>query len=239
MDGRDRTIEADRDKTDSGRGQSLRPPETRVIQSPSMRGQDDADREPGPPPGEITRLLSAAREGDREALDHVFARVYDEVRRIARRQLRRAGRPDSLSTMAVVHEAYLKLAGGRRVPWEDRSHFFNVAARAMRQVLVDHARSRRAGKRGAGERPFLLDSVDAPVETRASDILELDEALGRLAARSERLGRVVDLRFFAGLSVEETAEVLGVTDRTVKRDWRIARAFLFRELAGGEGGKSE
>jgi RNA polymerase sigma factor (TIGR02999 family) len=182
--------------------------------------------------GDITQLLTAARAGDREALNRVFAHVYDEIRAIARRQLHRVGRPDTLNTTAIVHEAYLKLVGSAGVSFENRSHFLRTAATAMRQVLVDHARTRARKKRGGGVRPFLLDDIDAPIEQRAAEILELDEALHRLSAMSERLGRVIELRFFGGLSVEEAAEVLGVTDRTVKRDWRAARAFLYNELAG-------
>ena len=181
--------------------------------------------------GEITQLLSAARRGDRGALDRVVSIVYDEIRRIAHRQLRRVGRSDTLNTTAVVHEAYLKLAGASGASWEDRAHFLNVAATAMRQVLVDHARTRARKKRGGGVRPFLLDEADAPVAERAAEIVELDDALSQLAHLNERLGRVVELRFFAALSVEETAKVLGVSERTVKRDWRTARAFLYRALA--------
>lgn len=181
--------------------------------------------------GEITELLSAARGGDRGAMDRVVSLVYDEIRRIARRQLARIGRTDTLDTTAVVHEAYLKLAGADGVPWEDRAHFLNVSAVAIRQVLVDHARKRTRKKRGGGVRPFLLDETEAPVEERAAEILELDAALSWLSRRNERLARVVELRFFAGLSVEETGRVLGVSERTVKRDWRAARAFLYRELS--------
>jgi RNA polymerase sigma factor (TIGR02999 family) len=184
--------------------------------------------------GNITRLLAAARAGDREALNLVFTQVYDEIRVIARRQLYRVGRPDTLNTTAVVHEAYLKVMSAG-ASWENRSHFLRMAATAMRQVLVDHARTRARKKRGGGVRPFLLDDIDAPVEDRAAELLELDEALHRLSGLSERLGRVIELRFFGGLSVEEVAQVLGVTDRTVKRDWRAARAFLYNELARDDG----
>jgi RNA polymerase sigma factor (TIGR02999 family) len=183
-------------------------------------------------PAQITQLLTAARAGDREAFNAVFAHVYDEIRAIAHRQLRRMGGAETLNTTAVVHEAYLKLMGAENVASGDRAHFFNLAARAMRQVLVDHARTRARKKRGGGVRPFLLDEIDAPIEERASELVDLDEALGRLALLSERLARVIELRFFGGLSVEEAAQVLGVTDRTVKRDWRAARAFLYTELAG-------
>ncbi|MFN0149448.1 MAG: ECF-type sigma factor [bacterium] len=185
--------------------------------------------------GHITQLLSAARAGDRDALNTVFTYVYDEIRRIAHRQLRRLGRADTLNTTAVVHEAYLKLTGAAGAPWEDRAHFLNVAAAAMRQVLLDHARARTRKKRGGGVRTFLLDGHDAPVEEQAADFIELDAALRRLSALNARLGRVIELRFFGGLSVEEAAKVLGVTDRTVKRDWAAARAFLYKELAEDRG----
>lgn len=184
-----------------------------------------------PEPGEITQQLSAARRGDRVALDRVFARVYSEIRRIAAAQVRRIGGESTLSTTAVVHEAYLKLAGGAPVAWEDRAHFFAVAARAMRQVLLNHARGHLAQKRGGG-RPLPLDDVVVAVDACAAELIELDVALERLTALDERLGRVVELRYYAGLSVEETAGLLGVTDRTVKRDWQAARAFLYRELRG-------
>jgi RNA polymerase sigma factor (TIGR02999 family) len=181
----------------------------------------------------ITRLLAAARRGERRALDDVFALVYEQIGEIARRQLRRVGRPETLDTTAVVHEAYIKLIGAHDAPWEDRSHFFNVAAAAMRQILVDHARRRLRGKRGGGALVLPLDEARIAVDDRAHEILELDSALERLALVDERLCRVVELRFFGGLSVEETAKALGVTDRTVKRDWQTARALLYRDLGGG------
>lgn len=184
-------------------------------------------------PGEITQYLSAARQGDRVALDQVFARVYDEVRRIANAQVRRAGGENTLTTTSVVHEAYLKLAGGAPVEWADRAHFFAVAARAMRQVLLNHARSHLTKKRGGG-RPLSLDDVTIAIDARAAELVDMDVALERLTELDARLGQVVELRYYAGLSVEETAEILGVTDRTIKRDWRTARAFLYRELYGSE-----
>lgn len=186
-----------------------------------------------PDPGEITSRLHAARQGDRAALDEVFARVYDEVRRIAEAQVRRVGGEHTLSTTAVVHEAYLKLAGGAPVDWEDRVHFFAVAARAMRQVLLNHARAHLAQKRG-GARPLPLDEALVSVESRAEDLIAMDAALDRLARLDERAVRVVELRYYAGLSVEETAQLLGVTDRTIKRDWQAARAYLYKELRGEE-----
>lgn len=177
---------------------------------------------------DITGMLAAARSGDRTALDEVFSRVYGEIRRIAHGQVARA--PDgSLRTTAVVHEAYLKLVRSPAIAWEDRGHFYAVAATAMRQILLNHARDRRAKKRGGGA-VAAWSGADVAVDTRIDTFVELDAALTRLRALDERCARVVDLRFFAGLSVEETAAALGVTDRTVKRDWRTARAFLVREL---------
>lgn len=183
-------------------------------------------------PGEITQYLFAARSGDRSALDEVFRRVYEEVRRIAEDQVRRIGTEQTLSSTAIVHEAYLRLVKNASIPWEDRSHFLAVAAKAMRQVLLNHARSHLAQKRGGG-RPLSLDDHDAPMETQVAELVALDQALERLAAVDDRLARVVELRYFGGLSVDETADVLGVAERTVKRDWQAARLFLYRELRGG------
>jgi RNA polymerase sigma factor (TIGR02999 family) len=170
---------------------------------------------------------------DRQAFDHQFAEVYGEIRRLARRELRATGRSDTLNTTALVHEAYLKLARHPSSEWEDRAHFFAVAGRALRQVLVDSARGHLADKRGGGAPVLSLDDVDIPAQSRATDILELDHALERLAGINERLCRLVELRFFVGLQVEEIAELLGVNERTLRRDWVKARAFLYRELEGG------
>jgi len=175
-------------------------------------------------------MLAAARGGERAALDAVFSAIYEEIRRIASGQLARAGR-GTLSTTAVVHEAYLKLVGSPPIAYEDRCHFYAVAARAMRQILLNRARARATAKRDGGRR-LSLDDVDLPVQDRAAELLELDAALERLAEIDERLARTVELRFYAGLTETETAEVLGVTDRTVRRDWRAARAFLHTQLDG-------
>ncbi|MFN0151643.1 MAG: sigma-70 family RNA polymerase sigma factor [bacterium] len=188
-------------------------------------------------PRDITQLLSAARGGNPGALDQVFALVYDEVHRLAHAQIARAGRSPTLNTTAVVHEAYIKLAHTPLESLEDRRHFFAIAATAMRQVLVDYARRRNAAKRGGGAAHLSLDVAEVPVASSAAEIVELEWALQRLTAVDERLARVVELRFFGGLSEHETAEVMDVSDRTVQRDWRAARAFLSRELAG-DGGES-
>jgi RNA polymerase sigma factor (TIGR02999 family) len=181
-------------------------------------------------PGEITEQLVALRDGDREALNHLVPLVYDRLRSLAHARL--AGRPpgSSLDTTAMVHEAYLKLVDQSRAQYRDRAHFFAVAATAMRQIVVDRARRRGAAKRG-GE--FRLASISADAlgaEARDEEILAVHEALELLSAVDERLVRMVELRFFAGLSIEETGEVLGIDARTVNRDWRMARALLYREL---------
>jgi RNA polymerase sigma factor (TIGR02999 family) len=188
-----------------------------------------------PPDSDITGLLAALREGDHGAYDRLFPIVYQDLRERAHRQLagRRAG--DTLSTTALVHEAYLKLTGSASQDFHDRTHFFAVASRAMRQILVDYARRNAAAKLGAGGHPVSLD-VDALADPgRSEELLDLDEALSRLERLDERLGRIVELRFFGGLSVEEVGEVMDVSPRTVKRDWRKARAFLYQAIrdAGG------
>jgi RNA polymerase sigma factor (TIGR02999 family) len=185
------------------------------------------------PQGEITRLLAEVRAGDAAALDRLFALVYEELRAEAHRRLAFRRRGETVSTTALVHETYLKLVGAGRKAWRDRVHFFAVAARAMRQILIDDARRRSAAKRGGGEAPQVLDEERVGMESRAEELLALDCALTRLAAFDGRLGQLVELRFFAGLSVEETAEILGLSPRTVKRDWRKARAFLHWSLTQG------
>lgn len=191
-----------------------------------MTGSDEA----APDPGEITRLLVSISQGDRPALNRLFPIVYAELRGLAHRQLARIHPGDTLQTTALVHEAYLKLLGTARPEWNDRRHFFAVASRAMRQISVDYARTRAAQKRG-GEAPVLaLDEQLLSVPERAHELVLLDNALTELAALSERPARIVELRFFGGLSVEETAAVMDVSERTVKREWQKARAFLFDAL---------
>jgi RNA polymerase sigma factor (TIGR02999 family) len=189
------------------------------------------------PTQEITRLLSAARGGDRSASDALFASVYRELHRLAHVQLTARGRPgDTLDTTALVHEAYLRLVQPAGLTADDRAHFFNLAARVMRHVVVDYARRRDAAKR-SGE--MVRIEIGGPGEPAAEsdarlteDILGLDAALEKLEAESPRLARLVELRFFAGLSFIEIGEVQGLTERTAKRDWRKARAFLLAELTG-------
>lgn len=184
-------------------------------------------------PGDVTRLLAAHRDGDREAFDRLFPLVYDELKRIARRNLKSGGRDHTLGATGVVHEAYLKLAEASRVALEDRGHFFAVAAMAMRQVVVSYARKKSAAKRGNGGPSVPLDDVDVAVEADASRVLDVDRALARLAERDGRLARVFELRYFGGLSDDEAAEALGTSARTVQRDWQRAKAWLHVELEHG------
>ncbi|MEM1055445.1 MAG: ECF-type sigma factor [Bacteroidota bacterium] len=181
---------------------------------------------------EVTHLLHAHRDGQPEAFDQLLPLVYGELRRIASRHLGSGRGPETIQTTALVHEAYLRLAGSP-AHVSDRAHFFAVASTAMRHVLVDYARRRTALKRGGGAHATTLSGKALTVDARAEDVLALDDALARLAALDARLARVVEMRFFGGMEVEEVADVLGVSDRTVKRDWRKARAFLQVELAEG------
>ncbi len=185
-------------------------------------------------PEDITRLLVAAREGESSAMDELFPLVYDELHGMAHGRLRRRSPGQTLNTTALVHEAYLKLVDQTRAQWNDRSHFLAVASVAMRHILVDYARRRSARKRGGPERDVTFDDMQPGVISRAEEILAIDQALGSLAELSERLAKLVELRFFGGLSVVETAEVLEVSERTVKRDWRKARAFLYRALSDSD-----
>lgn len=189
----------------------------------------------GPDPADITALLRRIESGDRAAFDALFETVYGELRRIARGQLRRAAHEQTLGTTALVHEAYVKLSGGSGWSTRDRAHFFALTAQAMRQVLVDHARRRLRDKRGGGRVPVPIDGLDLPVIERAEELVALDAALARLEAEDAALARLVEQRFFAGLSVEEIAALRDVSDRTVKRHWRLARAFLFEALHSGTG----
>jgi RNA polymerase sigma factor (TIGR02999 family) len=182
-------------------------------------------------PHEVTVLLRAAAEGDPLALDRLFEAVYGELKRLAQSHRRKWSGDYTLNTTALVHEAYLKLVRQSEVSWADRGHFYAVASRAMRQILVTYAERRRAAKRGGGAEPLSLDEVNPVAPDAAEEILALDEALRRLAALEERQSRVVECRFFAGMPVKETAEVLGLSPATVKRDWALASAWLRREIS--------
>lgn len=185
-----------------------------------------------PSTDDATRLLAALSEGDRSAFDKLFALVYEELRGIAHRQLQNEREGHTLDTTDLVHEAYFSLVALDRITWSDRAHFLAVAARAMRRLLINHAVARVAQKRGGPSRQQVsLDPDALPSPLPDEDLLALDEALSRLERRSERYGRVVECRFFVGMSVEETAAVLRVSPATVKRDWEIARAWLHRELS--------
>ncbi len=179
---------------------------------------------------EITRLLVKWSEGDQAALSELMPLVYSELRRLARHHLRRE-RPDhTLQSTALVHEAYLRLVEQKKAHWKSRAHFFAVAAQLMRRILVDHARHHRAAKRGAGAVKLSLDVAVALPNQLSPDLLRLDDALGRLAKIDPVQSTMVELRFFGGLSIDETAEILGVSPTTVKREWSTAKAWLYREL---------
>ncbi len=177
---------------------------------------------------EVRRLLGDIRNGESGAWDRLLDIVHQDLRRIARSHLR-GQKTGTLGTTVMVNEAYIRLAGSGG-DWQDRVHFLAVASRAMRQILVSHARKKLARKRGGGAGAVELQSHHAPEDPQTLEVLELDEALTRLAEMDERMARVVELRFFGDLSIEETAEILGVTDRTVRRDWRKARLFLHDQL---------
>jgi RNA polymerase sigma-70 factor, ECF subfamily len=187
-----------------------------------------------PAKSQVTKLLEAGHT-NASSVDLLVPLIYDELRAIARRQLGSERRDHTLQTTALVHEAYLKLAGDANVTGHGRAYFFAAAAQAMRQVLVDRARRRKAAKRGGSAELVTLGDNDASVEAYAVELLELDDALRRLAVRSPRQVRVVEYRFFAGMSVEETAEALDVSPRTVESDWAMARAWLFNALSGRPG----
>jgi RNA polymerase sigma factor (TIGR02999 family) len=180
---------------------------------------------------QITELLARWSQGESAAREKLVPLVYDELRRVARHCLAGERPNHTLQSAALVHEAYLRLVGHESVRWNDRVHFFAVAAQLMRRILVDHARKRRAGKRGGEAITLSLDEQPAPAKKRALDVLALDDALNELARMNAQHGRIVEMRFFAGLSIEETAQAMGISPATVKRDWAVARAWLYRELA--------
>jgi len=182
-------------------------------------------------PGEVTRLLHSARGGDRAAYDRLFALAYEDLRAVARKQLRGARDAEAVRTTELVHELYMKLADQAAPAYENRAHFYAIAARAMRQLLVDLARHRQAAKRGGDWARTTLSGKQVPAEVRLDEVLALDELLGRL---DERQRQVVEYRFYGGLTEDEIATVLGVSTRTVQREWMKARAWLYRELYPAE-----
>jgi RNA polymerase sigma factor (TIGR02999 family) len=182
-------------------------------------------------PDDVTQLLENWSNGDREALERLMPLVYDELHRLARGYLRRERSDHTLQSTALVHEAYLRMVDQKNVRWQNRAHFFGVAAQSIRHILVDHARSHLAAKRGAGAAKLSLDEAIGVPEKKEVDLLALDQALEGLAALDPQQGRIVELRFFGGLSIEETAEVLHISTATVKRDWVMAKAWLYQNLA--------
>lgn len=181
--------------------------------------------------GQITRLLLEHRKGDPEALESLFPLVYEDLRRIARRQLRTERRGHTLNATALVHEAYINLVDNEDVEWRDRAHFFAIASRAMRHLLIDYARRRKAKKRGGERVRVTLHSEMASTEEQTEELLALEEALSALDAHDPRMVRVVECRFFGGMTVPETAEALNVSVRTVERSWTRAKAYLYQALA--------
>ena len=185
------------------------------------------------PPPNVTELLRNWSDGDKQAQEKLFQIVYSELHRQASRYLRHEHPGLSLQTTDLIHEAYLRLINQQHVDWQNRLHFFAIAAKVMRRILVDHVRSRQAAKRGGSDIRLPLEDAMVGLPGQDLDFVALDEALTRLAAMDQQQSQVVELRFFSGLSVEETAKVLGVSERTVKRDWNVAKAWLRRELSRG------
>jgi RNA polymerase sigma factor (TIGR02999 family) len=179
----------------------------------------------------VTELLLSWRQGDAEALDRLVPLVYDELRRVARLHLRREQPGHALQATALVHEVYMRLVDVDRLTLKNRTHFFAVAAKLMRQILVDHARRQRADKRGGGATMMTLDDVSPAAQPASVDVLAVDQALAALASIDARQSHVVELRFFAGLNIDEAAEALGMSPATVEREWVLAKAWLFRQLS--------
>lgn len=181
-------------------------------------------------PQNVTELLLEWRDGDPAALDKLTPLVYDELRRIAHRYVKRERNGQTLQTTELVNEAYARLMGNQKIDWQNRGHFFGVTAQVMRRILIDHARRRRYAKHGGGARQVSVEDVALMSHQRAGELVALDEALDELAKLDSRKSRVVELRYFGGLSLEETAEVLQISMMTVRRDWRAAKAWLFRRV---------
>jgi RNA polymerase sigma factor (TIGR02999 family) len=185
----------------------------------------------GTSPQAVTQLLVDWGNGDRHALEKLTPLVYQELKRLAARYLRRERREHTLQSTALVHEAWLRLIDQNHVHWQNRAQFFGIAAEMIRRILIDHARNRQAAKRGDGAVKLSLDDALATPDRRDFDLVALDDALQDLAKLDPKQGKLVELRFFAGLSIEESAEVLGVSPATVKREWAVAKAWLYRELS--------
>lgn len=185
--------------------------------------------------GEVTQILNQITDGDQSAVDRLLPYVYDQLRAIAASRLRGERPGHTLQPTALAHEAYLRLVGEQQIPWANRAQFMAVAARCVRQILINHANARNAAKRGGGAARITLDEAHAVTDSGIIDLLDLDGALDQLAQLSERQARVVELRFFGGMGVEETAEAIGVSPRTVESDWRFARAWLKTRLGRADG----
>jgi RNA polymerase sigma factor (TIGR02999 family) len=183
-------------------------------------------------PGEVTQLLLSWNSGDKEALNQLIPLVEKELRRLARRYMRREREDHTLQTSALINEAYVRLVDQENVGWQDRSHFFAVAAQVMRHILIDHARKHQYAKRGGGAEKVPLDEIADLSDQRAAELIAMDDALRDLAEADPRKSQIVELRFFGGLSIEETAEALGVSPATVIREWRTARAWLHHAISG-------
>jgi RNA polymerase sigma factor (TIGR02999 family) len=183
-------------------------------------------------PEQVTQMLVDWGNGDKTALDRLMPLVYDELRRLARHYMRRERAGHTLQTTALVNEAYMRLVDQRDVRWQNRAHFFAIAAQLMRRILVDQARKRHNTKRGGDLRKVSLDEAALVAEERGADVIALDEALKELEAIDERKSKVVELRFFGGLNIEETAEVMAISPATVQREWSMAKAWLYREISG-------
>jgi RNA polymerase sigma factor (TIGR02999 family) len=189
------------------------------------------DRVTDPSSQDVTEILLRWRNGDQEALDQLMPRVYDELHRLASAYLRRERPGHTLQTTALVHEAYLRLVDQTHANWQNRAHFYGVAAQLMRRILVSHARTQQAAKRGSGGLQLSLDEVAMKAKQREAEVVALDDALMDLAKIDPQQSRIVELRYFAGLNIEETAEVIGVSPATVKREWGTAKAWLRSELS--------
>jgi RNA polymerase sigma-70 factor, ECF subfamily len=184
------------------------------------------------PEGEVTLLLTELRDGNQQAANRLMPLIYNELRKMAGSYMQRERSGHTLQATALVNEVYMRLAGGETAPWQNRAHFFAIAAHAMREVLLDYARRHNAGKRGGKDaRKVTIDNELRGVSPKIENVIAIDEALERLARIDPRQSRLIELRFFAGLSVEEAAEVMGVSPVTIKREWRSAKAWLHRELA--------
>ena len=185
------------------------------------------------PPGDVTSLLAEIRRGNRSVESELIPLIYDELRRLAGYYMRRE-RPDhTLQATALVHEAFLRLSNQREVTWQNRAHFFAIAGTLMRRILVDHARAHSRGKRGGTEHKISLEEVALFSPEQSEELILLDEALTQLTEEHPRQSQIVELRFFGGLTVEEVAEILKISPKTVKRDWSVARAWLYREIRKG------